>query len=175
MELTDVRVRNAMPKDKDYRLIDGHGLYPQVTTAGAKLWRRKYGFKGKQRSMSLGAYPEVSLSDARDALIRGRQMVATEIDAANEKKGATDTAATSTPSFHVVLNPFCEVEAKWFAKWQVGLDERYVRNTRSRLASDVLSRIGDRPIGEIQLKEIVEMARRVGGGGLKRWLAGCSK
>ena len=57
MNLTATKVDKAKKKDKDYKLADGHGLYLQVTSRGAKLWRWKYRFQGKEKLMSFGAYP----------------------------------------------------------------------------------------------------------------------
>ncbi|MGP8271756.1 MAG: Arm DNA-binding domain-containing protein [Terracidiphilus sp.] len=65
MNLTDTKVRNAKPQDKDYRLTDGHGLHLFVKANGAKLWRWRYEFEGKEKLMSLGAYPDVTLTSAR--------------------------------------------------------------------------------------------------------------
>ena len=83
MVLTDVAVRRAKPRDKDYKLADGGGLYLLVTPAGGRLWRLKYRMHGIERKLSLGRYPDVTLSDARKAR-----------DAAREAKEAgTDPAA----------------------------------------------------------------------------------
>ena len=66
MALTDVSVRNARPRDKEYKLADTGGLYLLVTPTGGRLWRLKYRMHGIERKLSLGKYPEVSLGDARD-------------------------------------------------------------------------------------------------------------
>ncbi len=63
--LTDAQVRNAKPSDKQQKLFDGHGLFLLITPAGGKLWRLKYRMHGKERLLSIGAYPAISLSDAR--------------------------------------------------------------------------------------------------------------
>src|ERR1700682_6610336 len=61
MPLTDVKVRNADPKQKAYRIPDAKGLHLFVTPSGGKLWRWKYRFNGAQKLMALGKYPEVPL------------------------------------------------------------------------------------------------------------------
>ncbi len=63
--LTDAQVRNAKPSDKQQKLFDGHGLFLLITPAGGKLWRLKYRMHGKERSLSIGAYPAISLAEAR--------------------------------------------------------------------------------------------------------------
>ena len=67
MALTDVAVRSAKPGDRDYKLADAGGLYLLVTPSGGKLWRLKYRMHGVERKLSLGRYPDVTLSAARKA------------------------------------------------------------------------------------------------------------
>ena len=70
MSLTDTAIKKAKPGDKPVKLSDGKGLYLLVNPVGSKLWRWKYRFLGKEKVMSLGAYPDVSLAQARDAWAR---------------------------------------------------------------------------------------------------------
>ncbi|RZI53891.1 MAG: DUF4102 domain-containing protein, partial [Pseudomonas sp.] len=65
MALKELEVRYATKRQKDYKLADGEGLYVLVRPNGSKLWRLKYRFAGKEKLLSLGAYPKVSLADAR--------------------------------------------------------------------------------------------------------------
>ena len=60
--LTATQIKQAKPKEKDYKLSDGRGLYLLVTKRSTKLWRLKYKFDGKEKLLSLGAYPDISLS-----------------------------------------------------------------------------------------------------------------
>jgi hypothetical protein len=65
MPLTDPAVRNAKPADKPVRLFDANGLYLEISPNGGKWWRLKYRYAGKEKRLSLGAYPEVGLKEAR--------------------------------------------------------------------------------------------------------------
>ena len=65
MSLTDTAVKNAKPKEKNYKLADEKGMFLFITQAGGKLWRLKYRFGGKQKLLALGRYPEITLKDAR--------------------------------------------------------------------------------------------------------------
>ena len=67
MALTNIQIINAKPRDKAYKLSDGGGLYLQVNPTGSKCWRLKYRFRNKERTLSFGQYPEVSITDAREA------------------------------------------------------------------------------------------------------------
>ena len=75
MALTDTRVRNAKPKRKAYKLSDGGGMYLLVNPDGGRYWRLDYRFAGKRRTLALGVYPIVRLSDAR-ARRRGSAKIA---------------------------------------------------------------------------------------------------
>jgi hypothetical protein len=65
--LTDIKVKSAKAKDKQYKLTDGQGLYLLVTPQGGKLWRFKYYFNNKEKLRAFGTYPEISLAEAGEA------------------------------------------------------------------------------------------------------------
>ncbi len=73
MALTDLAIRNAKPWAKPQKLSDGGNLYLLVTPAGGRLWRLNYRFLGKQKTLSLGAYPDVTLSMARERLLETKK------------------------------------------------------------------------------------------------------
>ncbi|HVZ05381.1 Arm DNA-binding domain-containing protein, partial [Hyphomicrobium sp.] len=75
MPLTDTAVRNAKPLAKPYKLSDGGGLHLLIQTNGAKLWRLAYRFAGKQKTLALGGYPDVSLQKARKGRDDARQLL----------------------------------------------------------------------------------------------------
>lgn len=66
MSLTDVSVRNAKPKEKQYKLSDSGGLYLLIKPNGGKFWRLKYRIAGKEKLLSIGAYPIIILAEARE-------------------------------------------------------------------------------------------------------------
>ena len=63
--LNDAKVRTAKPRQKPYKLTDGHRLYLLVKPNGSKLWKWNYSYDGKQKTMAFGIHPMVSLRDAR--------------------------------------------------------------------------------------------------------------
>lgn len=75
MKLTDTACRNAKPKEKLYKKADGGGLYLHVTKEGAKYWRLKYYFLGKEKLLALGIYPIVSLQEAREKRDNAKRML----------------------------------------------------------------------------------------------------
>src|SRR3546814_11033840 len=80
MALTDAAIRNAKPREKPYKVSDAKGLYLQINPHGSKLWRLKYRINGAERKLALGAYPEVSLAEAREARDAARTQLAQSID-----------------------------------------------------------------------------------------------
>jgi hypothetical protein len=74
--LTDKAIRALKPQDKPYKASDGAGLYLLVQSTGARLWRLKYRFAGKEKLAALGVYPEVSLADARSRRDELRRLLA---------------------------------------------------------------------------------------------------
>lgn len=88
MPLTDTAIRNAKPKDKPYKVADAHGLYLLVNPTGSKLWRIKYRIEGTERKLALGAYPEITLAEARAARDAARKQLAHSIDPNAAKRQA---------------------------------------------------------------------------------------
>ncbi|MDP2003878.1 MAG: Arm DNA-binding domain-containing protein, partial [Desulfurivibrionaceae bacterium] len=78
--LTDTQVRSIKPAVKDIKLFDGGGLFLLVTTAGGKLWRFKYRFGGREKLLTFGAYPQISLADSRQKREHAREQIAQGVD-----------------------------------------------------------------------------------------------
>lgn len=86
MPLNARQVDTAKPKDKTYKLADGGGMYLQINVNGSKYWRMKYRFAGKEKKLSFGTYPDVSLSDARSKREDARKTLAAGNDPGELKK-----------------------------------------------------------------------------------------
>jgi integrase len=84
--LSALAVENAKPRQKAYLLTDGNGLHLMVTPEGSKLWRLRYRFGGKQNSLSLGSFPEVSLASARAKRDEARRLIAEGVNPSEHKK-----------------------------------------------------------------------------------------
>jgi integrase len=153
MPLTDVKVRNADPKQKAYRLPDAKGLHLFVTPSGGKLWRWKYRFSGAQKIMALGKYPEVSLAAARERHAASRRQLATGSDPmAVRKAEKVATRASAASSFQ-------SVAGEWMKHWKVDKSAQHIDATQRRLEANVYPHIGARPIGEIEPFELVAMVK----------------
>ena len=102
MPLTDAKVRNAKPKNKQFKIFDTDGLFLLVSPAGGKWWRFKYRFGGKEKLISLGTYPEVSLAQARGRRDEARKQVADSIDPSQVRKALKNTTIQNETTFEVV-------------------------------------------------------------------------
>ena len=76
MAIKELQVRSAAPRDKPYKLADGEGMFLLVKPNGAKLWRMKYRFAGKEKLLSFGSYPEVGLTAARELRLKAKHAIA---------------------------------------------------------------------------------------------------
>src|ERR1700677_4117946 len=88
MPLTDTAIRKAKSKEKPFKISDSGGLYLLVQPSGSKWWRYKYRFAGKEKLLALGAYPDVSLVDARERHSQARKALAAGNDPGEVKKEA---------------------------------------------------------------------------------------
>jgi len=155
MALSPIEVSKAKVTDKPQKLTDGGGMYLLVQPNGAKYWRLNYRFAGKRKTMAIGVYPDVSLSDARDRREVARKQLANGIDpsAAKQEQKAAIVALTEN-SFEVVAH-------EWYTKFSTNWKESHSITVRGRLKNDVYPWIGTRPIGEIDAPELLTVLRRI--------------
>jgi len=155
MVLTDTAIKRSRPSEKPYKLADGKGLYLLVNPSGSKLWRWKYRHEGKEKLMPFGAYPDVSLADARVRHAEARRLLAAGSDPMVQRKVKKEAVIESQE------NAFSAIAALWFDHWKVNKSSRHVDATRRRLEANVYAAIGDRPIALIEPPELVAMVRAI--------------
>lgn len=154
MALSDVKIRNSKPKEKPIKLFDGSGLFLLVTLQGGRLWRLKYRYEGKEKLLSLGAYPEISLIDARRQRDEARRQLAHSIDPGALRKAQKQAHTEETEIFEVIAR---EWHKKFTSTWTPG----HAVKIMSRLEHDLLPWIGSRPINQIKAPELLTVLRRV--------------
>jgi integrase len=108
MPLTDTGVRSIKPKAKPQKVADGGGLYLFVPPNGTKAWRLAYRYDGKQKSLSLGLYPIVTLGEARDRRDRAKKLLADGIDPSAQRKLDKISAKAEENTFRVVAEELLE-------------------------------------------------------------------
>lgn len=158
-KLSDAQVKNAKPQVKDYRLSDGDGLYLVVKPSGGKLWRWSYEFNGKEKLLSYGPYPAVSLAEARQ-LHRDAQAL---------KRQGTDPAAAKQAKKHEevekkrisTMPTFASLTSEWFETWSKKKSPRYAETVKTRLDGDVLPAIGEVPIDQLEAATLVRIVSKI--------------
>ena len=155
MALTDTAIKKAQAADKVQKLADGGGLYLHIAVTGGKLWRWAYRFGGKQKTMPLGSYPDVTLKDARDKHALARKALAAGMDPMAQRKA--DKAAGLTAS----ANSFETVTREWHAHWKATRSDSHVAQVLRRFEADVFPAIGTRPISDIKAPELVKVAKDI--------------
>lgn len=154
--LTDTAIRKAKPANKPLRLFDGGGLYLEVSPAGGKLWRLKYRFGGKEKRLALGAYPDISLADARDRRDAARKLLANDTDPGEVKKAAKAETAKAAV---IAADTFEAVARAWLAR-QEGA-EVTLRKSRWILETCLFPEIGSAPIAGVTPRALLEALRKV--------------
>ncbi|MDR3449108.1 MAG: integrase arm-type DNA-binding domain-containing protein, partial [Alphaproteobacteria bacterium] len=155
MTLTDAEIRAAKPRSKPYKLSDGGWLYLLVTPSGSKLWRMSYRFGGKEKTLALGAYPQLSLKDARTKRDEAKALQAAGIDPGEEKRQAKLAQAVATATtFELVAADYLD-KLKRENRAQTTLDKI------EWLLSLVLPKLGGRPISQISAAEILAILKPV--------------
>lgn len=147
MKLSDVKIRNAKPAEKPYKLTDGAGLHLYVDTNGRKTWRIRYYYLRKERTFSIGPYPLYSLAEARKARDDMRKLLDQGIDPNQHRR---DVVAQKVQAN---LNTFEAVARRWH-EVRRGTDIHKQRSIR-RLELYAFPRLGSRPIQDITTMDIV--------------------
>lgn len=156
MSLSELQIKNAKPADKPYRMADGGGLYVEVSPAGGKLWRLKFRFDGKEKRLSLGAYPAVGLKAARTMREDARQLLAQGIDpAAHKQAQKASRSERAGNSFEVIAQ-------EWFeTKMKPTRSEGHTSKIIARLKRDVFPWLGGMPIDSINAPDVLAVLRRI--------------
>ncbi|MCF7994706.1 MAG: integrase arm-type DNA-binding domain-containing protein [Chromatiaceae bacterium] len=153
--LSDITIRKAAPREKPYKIADGLGLFVQIQPSGGKWWRLKYRFRGKEKLLALGTYPQVSLSEARTKRDEARKLLADGIDpSAHRQIQKRANRALADNSFEVIAR-------EWYAKQAPGWADSHASRTLSRFERDIFPRIGHRPITEITAPELLMAVRPI--------------
>lgn len=155
MKLTDSIIKAAKIKDKDYSMPDGHGLTLYVKTSGSKLWRMRYYFNEKEKMLSLGAYPEVTLKQARDTHKNLRELLTKGIDpSADRQEQKLKAAIASENSFQCVAHA-------WWNHWKHDKTVRHANYTIRRLEADAFPALGNQTVNDITAAMLIAMVRKI--------------
>lgn len=154
-KLTDAAVRKALPKDKEYKLTDGGGLYLLVKTNATKCWRYAYRYEGKQKTLSIGTYPAVILKSARETLAAAKEQLAKGVDPSQSKQRRKHQDASEEGSL------FSLIAKEWWEHQKGTWSADHANRIWSRFEADVFPYIGSMAITEVTPQDVIAIARRI--------------
>jgi len=155
VKLTVAQIKAAKPQARVYRLADGAGLVLSIHPHGGKYWQFRYRIDGREKTESLGVFPEVSLAEARIKLPHLRQTLRNGQDPsalrkqlrAQQKVRARDT--------------FKHVALEWFEIWKKGKSNRTVAYKLRRMESDLFKALGPKPVAEVTRREVIDAVKAI--------------
>ena len=155
MPLTDFAIKSAKAEDKPRKLSDFDGLYLYVTPQGSRLWRMDYRFAGKRKTVSFGAYPKVSLSEARERRDDARKLL---------KAGRDPMLVKQVERQRINGNAehsFEKLARAWFESRKARWSPVHAAALMKRFETYIFPDLGPRPIGEIEPPELLAVLRQV--------------
>lgn len=155
MALSALQVRSAKAKDRPYKVSDSGGLYMFVQPSGQRYWRLAYRWAGKQKTMALGVFPDVSLADARAKRDEARKLlVAGKDPVETARQNAHDAKMAEQATFRIVAE-------EWIAKCEREGRAEITLHKQRWLLNFAYPKLGERPINRISGHEVYEVLRKV--------------
>jgi integrase len=148
--LTDTKIKTSKPKEKDYKLSDGQGLFLLVKTNGTKLWRFDFTFASKRQTMSFGIYPEIGLKEARDKREKARENIKDGINPIESKSSNFEINTT-----------FKFISDKWLSLQKDDWSETNYKKIKSNLENNAYPFLGNKNINDISRKDILILIERM--------------
>ncbi|MHB1947072.1 MAG: tyrosine-type recombinase/integrase [Gammaproteobacteria bacterium] len=155
MSLNDLKIKSAKAEEKAYKLSDGEGLYLLVTPSGSKSWRLKYRFGGKEKLLTIGLYPAISLAKARDKKNEARRLLADDIDpGAAKKEKKLSTKGNPDNSFEVIAK-------EWFEKFSSKWSQKHAMRILRQFEKEIFPWLGKLAISEITPPQVLSVLNRI--------------
>ncbi len=161
-KLKAVQVRNSKPKDRPYKLADGHGMHLHVAKSGLKTWRYRYKISGKETTYTLGEYPLMGLEQARLARMEAREMVRAGISPAQkrreERQQQIDKQIINQEG---QKNSFKNIALEWIEQQQEGWSSDHASAVLGTLRVDAFPEIGVLPVDAITPPQVLSILRKI--------------
>jgi integrase len=158
MPLTVLDIKQAKPSDKSYRLYDEKGMYLEVSSSGGKLFRLKYRIDGKEKRLALGAYPDTSLSEARERRDEARKLIAQGVDPSIERQEAKRRRVEAQ---RATVDTFEAVTHAWMASEHQKLAEVTANKNRWLFETFLFPEIGRLPLVNITSRVLLDALRKI--------------
>jgi len=159
MLLSDTACKQAKPRDKDYKMTDGEGMYLLVKKSGKKYWRMNYRYGGKSKTLAIGIYPEISLKVAREKRLEARRLLKDGVDPSKQKQlEKLEREASGEDTFAAV---FAEWHEKKCEEWTVSTSKK----VQSVFERDLLPFLGNYPLKDVTPLMLLGALRKIEGRG----------
>lgn len=151
--LTNAHIQNASPREREYMITDSGGLAILIKPNGSKLWRFRYTLNGKKQKLSIGVYPDVTLSAARIQAANARAKVAQGISPVDEKAKAIESNRSGSA--------FRDVYSEWYQSRVSRWADSYARNITRLFDMHILPAIGSRPVANIEPPDVLKLLKKI--------------
>ena len=155
MKLSDITCKTAKAKEKPYKIFDGGGLYLLVSPKGHKAWKLKYRYYGKDKKLSLGTYPQISLKEARIKCLEAKTILENEQDPSEVKKAEKRKKQLSNE------NTFEKLAREWHEVKGASWKPKHAQTVMTRLEKDIFPVIGNMPVTDIEAPMLLEALRKI--------------
>lgn len=155
MPLTEIKLKNLKPKDKQYKISDEKGLRAVIYPHGGKYWQLKYRYGGKEKSFSIGVYPEISLKEARIKAEDARKLIREGIDPSQKKQEVKRAKLAENQ------NSLENIAREWYETQKRGWTERHAKYVMRRLELDLFPTLGHKAINEIKPLDLLAALKTV--------------
>ena len=169
-QLTELSIKQAKPKEKQYKLTDGEGMYLRIYPNGSKYWQLQYWFDGKQKVLSIGVWPEISLKEAREKRYEAKMKIKDGINPIEEKKqkrqDTLDQVKQDDLETQKQKTTFRQVAQEWYKRISLQWSEKHTKDVLRSLEYYVFPDFGERPIAEISKQDVIATLRKLESEGL---------
>jgi len=165
--LSDISVRNAKSAAKPRKLSDGNGLTLLVHPNGSKYFQLRYTLHGKEKTLQLGIYPDLSLADARVRAADARRLVSNGNDPVMEKRRQSDAKVAESEM------TFQSVAVEWLRLKSSSISPSYQDKISATFTANVYPRIGKSPIHIISSPEVLATLRHMEARGALELMGKC--
>ena len=153
MSLTNIQIKNAQARDRQYKIFDRDGLYLLVKANGRKYWRYEFTLDGKRSTFSMGVYPEVTLAEAREMHLEARKTIRRGVNPNWQKKAEKKLRISrSEDNFQAVALAWHKAQLN---RWS----EDHARRVKKQLETRAFPIIGNIPIHELKAPIILALLR----------------
>ena len=167
--LTELIIKQAKTKEKQYKLTDGEGMFLRVYPNGSKYWQLQYRFNDKWKILSLGVWPDVKLTDAREKRFEARKKIKEGTDPIEEKlkiKILAQAHENEKEEMRKGSIKFQKIAQEWHLRQSAQWSEKHTKDVINSLKYHVFPELGEKPISEITKQDLIHLLRKLEADGM---------